>query len=112
MIIKYVVSTYIVLRQVHTLVTEYTIIAIFGSNMKFMSRCSRSCHAWVDEMGIYTVICHSRDNYQQQTNNTVMQLHTKLAFLKSWKQLCVAMIYLLSIQLCSSHLICAYSYEA
>ena len=57
--------------------------------MKLMSRCSR--HAWVDEMGICTVM--SRKAIASYTQ-TIMQLDTKLAFLKiaSWKQLCVVMI--------------------
>ena len=34
--------------------SSHTVYYIFGSNMKLMSRCSR--HAWVDEMGICTVM--------------------------------------------------------
>ena len=64
--------------------------------MKLMSRCSR--HAWVDEMGICTVM--SLKGYATNSKaiasytQTVTQLDTKLAFLKiaSWKQLCVVMI--------------------
>ena len=43
-----------VVRQVHTLVAEYTM-----SNMKLMSRCSHN--AWVDERSICIILlCHSR----------------------------------------------------
>ena len=65
--------------------------------MKLMSRYSR--HAWVDEMSIQ-LHCYVTQGIPTNSKAiasyipTVMQLDTKLAFLKtaSWKQLCVVMI--------------------
>ena len=63
--------------------------------MKLMSRCSRQ--AWVDEMIICTVVTQgivANSKPIASYAQTVVQLDTKLAFLKiaSLKQLCVAMI--------------------
>ena len=80
--------------------------------MKFMSRYSH--HAWVDEMSIH-LHCYVTQGISTNSkaiagySPTVTHLDTKLAFLKiaSWKQLCVVHDDQYSIQLCSSHFICA-----
>ena len=60
--------------------------------MKLMSRCSH--HAWVDEMGICTQRIATNSKAIASYTQTVMQLDTKLGFLKiaSWKQLYVVII--------------------
>ena len=53
-------------------------------------------HGWISEMGICTVTQGTATNSKviASYTQTVIQLDTKLAFLKiaSWKQLCVVMI--------------------